>query len=66
MSIVVLLNFLGCCKFSCWLHSDFILHLNQDHQQCVKFHCYICANENNSEGFLALQPKSMINVSSLI
>lgn len=54
--------YLGRCSFFCYVPSDFISHLSQDHQQCDKFCCYICANQDNGKGFIALQPKLMIKV----
>lgn len=54
---------LGCCGFSCYLHNEFVDHLNQEHQQCDKFCCYICANKDDGEGFFALHPSLMITVS---
>eukprot|EP00102_Acyrthosiphon_pisum_P022313 XP_016659523.1 PREDICTED: uncharacterized protein LOC100573806 [Acyrthosiphon pisum] len=50
----------GCCGFSCYLHNEFEEHLNQEHQQCDRFSCYICANKDDGEGFVALQPSLMI------
>ncbi|XP_026811622.1 uncharacterized protein LOC113552843 isoform X4 [Rhopalosiphum maidis] len=50
----------GCCAFSCYLHNEFTVHLNEEHQQCDKFCCYICANEDDGEGFFALHPSLMI------
>lgn len=50
----------GCCGFSCYLQNEFVEHLNQEHQQCDKFCCYICANKDDGEGFFALQPNLMI------
>ncbi|VVC35861.1 Zinc finger C2H2-type,Zinc finger, RING/FYVE/PHD-type [Cinara cedri] len=50
----------GSCTFSCFVPGDFIYHLNKEHQQCDKFCCYICADEDNSKGFIALQPSLMI------
>ncbi|CAI6364719.1 unnamed protein product [Macrosiphum euphorbiae] len=50
----------GCCSFSCFLQNEFVEHLNQEHQQCDKFCCYICADKDDGEGFFALQPNLMI------
>ncbi|KAL4143321.1 hypothetical protein QTP88_005667 [Uroleucon formosanum] len=50
----------GCCGFSCYLHNEFVDHLNQEHQQCDKFCCYICTNKDDGEGFFALHPSLMI------
>lgn len=55
-------TYLGGCEFKCYLESDFKSHLNQVHQQCAKYCCYICA-EDKGEEYFALQPKVLINVS---
>ncbi|XP_025411013.1 uncharacterized protein LOC112683957 isoform X4 [Sipha flava] len=51
----------GGCLYESYLHDDFLKHLNVKHQQCDKFCCYICASQDNGEGFIALQPKLMIS-----
>lgn len=60
-----ILIYLGGCEFKCYLESDFISHLNQVHQQCDTYCCYICAADKG-EGYFTLQPKVLINVSLLI
>uniref|UniRef100_A0A2H8TXZ9 Zinc finger and BTB domain-containing protein 6 n=1 Tax=Melanaphis sacchari TaxID=742174 RepID=A0A2H8TXZ9_9HEMI len=50
----------GYCAFSCYLHNEFIDHLNEEHQLCDKFCCYICDNKDDGEGFFALQSNLMI------
>ncbi|XP_050525201.1 uncharacterized protein LOC126896453 isoform X2 [Daktulosphaira vitifoliae] len=50
----------GCCSFSCYVLENFISHSNDEHQQCDKYSCYMCANQENGDGFFALHPKKMI------
>ncbi|XP_022160559.1 uncharacterized protein LOC111026733 [Myzus persicae] len=51
---------IGCCGFSCYLHHEFLEHLNQKHKKCDKFCCYICANKDNGGGYFALCPSLLI------
>ncbi|CAH1712108.1 unnamed protein product [Aphis gossypii] len=51
----------GCCAFSCYLLHEFKDHLNENHQQCDQFCCYICSNKDDAAGYYALQPSVMIS-----
>ncbi|VVC42833.1 Zinc finger C2H2-type, partial [Cinara cedri] len=50
----------GRCTFSCLVSNDFIHHLNKEHQQCNKFCCHICSNQDYNKGLIAYKPSLLI------